>query len=141
MKKWIIPVTWSEKGVVEIEANTLADAMNKVSNAYVPTESEILDDSMEIDCYDEDTIRDIYNDGQSDDAQECEYVISVEVCQFKNIIVRAVNSSSACDAALKAVAKGTVSMSACPKRIKTSTMRMADSSDVRFYERLDESNE
>lgn len=71
MKKWEIPVTWAMMGKVKVEANTLAEAIEIAEDKYgaipIPDNGTFLDGSWEVDCYDEEYLREVYNDNQEDE--------------------------------------------------------------------------
>ena len=68
MKKWIIPVIWEMAGKIEIEANTLSEAMDRVFDGDVGLpEGDYVEDSFNLDVNDEDYIRNEWNDGQEDE--------------------------------------------------------------------------
>lgn len=74
MKTWKIPVIWTVNGIVEIEADTLGEALSEAeySDCALP-EGDYVGDSSEVDnCYDEEDIRELYNDGQEDELEEIE---------------------------------------------------------------------
>ena len=70
MKTWKIPVVWQEMGFVNIESNTLGEAIKIVNNMDVyipiPDSTYIVNGSWEVECLDEEYIRHIYNDNQED---------------------------------------------------------------------------
>ena len=71
MKTWRIPVVWQMMGVVEVVADTLEEAMKIAKdddNIPLPDNGEYLDDSWEVATNDVDSIRDIYNRNQEDEA-------------------------------------------------------------------------
>lgn len=68
MKTWKIPVVWTMAGTVEIEAETLAEAVEIAKEeASIPDDKEYLANSWEIGVEDEDLIREFYNDNQNDE--------------------------------------------------------------------------
>ena len=71
MKTWKIPVVWQEMGVVKVEANTLAEAIEIARDddgvIPIPDNGSFLDGSWEVDCDDEDYLRQFYNDNQEDE--------------------------------------------------------------------------
>ena len=71
MKTWKIPVVWQEMGVVKVEANTLAEAIEIARDDYgiipIPDNGEFVDGTWEVDCLDEDYLREWYNDNQKDE--------------------------------------------------------------------------
>lgn len=71
MKTWKIPVSWTVTAVAEIEADTLAEAINNAKynkDVPLPEENYYLEESWEVDdeCGGE-YIRNLYNNGQEDD--------------------------------------------------------------------------
>lgn len=70
MKKWIIPVAWEMSGEIEIEANTLAEAMDRVFDGDIGLpDGDYVDGSFDLWTDDEDNIRYVYNSGQTDDEE------------------------------------------------------------------------
>lgn len=71
VKTWKIPVVWSMMGVINIEANTLNEAIeiakDKDGVIPIPTDGDFLDGSWEVDCSDESYLREWYNGNQEDD--------------------------------------------------------------------------
>lgn len=71
MKSWKIPVIWQEIGIVEVEANTLEEAIEIARDddgvISIPDNGEYLEGSWEVDCEDEDYLREWYNDNQKDE--------------------------------------------------------------------------
>ena len=71
MKTWEIPVVWQEMGTVKVEANTLAEAIDIARDddwvIPIPDNGSFLDGSWEVDCDDEDYLREWYNDNQKDE--------------------------------------------------------------------------
>ena len=71
MKSWKIPVIWQEIGIVEVEANTLEEAIEIARDddgvISIPDNGEYLEGSWEVDCDDEDYLREWYNDNQKDE--------------------------------------------------------------------------
>lgn len=70
-KTWSIPVVWSMWGIVSVEAESLADALElaRGDDAGVlplPHNGEYLDDSWNVDCFDKEYIRQWFNDNQED---------------------------------------------------------------------------
>ena len=49
MKIYKVPVTWREHGYVLIEADSEAEAIRLTHDADLPSDSEYLEDSLEID--------------------------------------------------------------------------------------------
>lgn len=74
MKTWRIPVCWTMMGVVTVEVDTLNKAIEIAQDDEgiipLPDNGTFLDDSWEVDCYDEDYLRKWYNFGQKDDIKE-----------------------------------------------------------------------
>lgn len=77
MKTWIIPVEWKMCANIEVEANTLAEAMEvaRDDEGVIPipshTESDYIDGSWSL-SYEEDEasmdeVRDLFNNGQEDE--------------------------------------------------------------------------
>ena len=64
--KWRIPVTWQMQGTQEIEADRLEDAMNQACVSFNATDGEFMDGTLELDCYDVDAVRSIYNRNRPD---------------------------------------------------------------------------
>lgn len=58
-----LPVVWTVKGIVEVEAESVEDAIKNFDNAVIaiPDKSEFVDDSIELDCFDPRLIKQIYN--------------------------------------------------------------------------------
>ncbi len=71
MKTWKIPVTWEVCAFVEVEAETLAEAMeiarDDEGKIPLPTDSEYVDGSWNLSETNEDYVREWYNDNQEDD--------------------------------------------------------------------------
>ena len=83
MKTWKIPVIWQEMGVVKVEANTLAEAIELARDddaIPIPDNSDFVDGSWEVDCDDEDYLREWYNDNQEDEIQTKEQIYD-EMCR------------------------------------------------------------
>ena len=84
MKTWKIPVVWQEMGVVKVEANTLAEAIEIARDddgaIPIPDNGSFLDGSWEVDCDDEDYLREWYNDNQEDEIQTKERIYD-EICR------------------------------------------------------------
>lgn len=72
MKNWKIPVTWQVYGYVNIEANTLAEALEIARDEHgvipLPTGPEYIDRSWDLSDESEETIRACYNNNQNDDS-------------------------------------------------------------------------
>lgn len=70
MKCWHIPVTWESYGVVEVEADTLSEAMeiaaDESSDIPLPNDGDYVDGSWKLSDYDEDMVRKFYNHNQPD---------------------------------------------------------------------------
>ena len=49
MKTYKIPVVWTMMAYVEVEAESLDEAINEVMNAPLPDNGEYLEDSFEVD--------------------------------------------------------------------------------------------
>ena len=58
---WRIPVIWQMTGTLEIEAERLEDAMAHACDSFNATDGEFKDGSLELDCYDTETVRAIFN--------------------------------------------------------------------------------
>lgn len=70
MKTWRIPVSWEVCGMVEIEADTLDEAIDIAENDEtipLPTDNDYVDGSWRVDETDTEFIRCCYNDDQEDD--------------------------------------------------------------------------
>ena len=71
MKEWRIPVCWSMMGVVNVEANTLEEAIeiakDEAGDIPIPDDGYYLDGSWEVDCFDVEYLRKYYNDNQKDE--------------------------------------------------------------------------
>ncbi len=83
MKTWKIPVIWQEMGVVKVEANTLEEAIEIARDddaIPIPDNSDFVDGSWEVDCDDEDYLREWYNDNQEDEIQTKEQIYD-EMCR------------------------------------------------------------
>ena len=67
---WKIPVVWEMKGFLYVPRPTLAEAMeavhNDVENFPLPPDGSFLDGSFDLDCYDEDYIRQCFNNCKPD---------------------------------------------------------------------------
>lgn len=77
MKTWKIPVYWGMIGIVNVEANTLNEAIKIAQDdegiIQIPDNGTFLDGSWEVDCYDEDYLRKWYNFGQKDDIEYTDF--------------------------------------------------------------------
>lgn len=78
---WKIPVCWSMMATIEVEAATLAEAIEiaKDDNGEIPLPDGVFQDgSWEVDCSDKDYIRQWYNNDQADldlsEAEDGEYI-------------------------------------------------------------------
>lgn len=79
---WKIPVCWSMMATIEVEAATLAEAIEiaKDNNGEIPLPDDgvFQDGTWEVDCSDKDYIRQWYNDDQADldlsEAEDGEYI-------------------------------------------------------------------
>lgn len=49
MKNYKIPVVWQSWGIVEVEANSLEEAMDKAREGSLPRNGAYIDDSIEVD--------------------------------------------------------------------------------------------
>lgn len=70
MATWRIPIVWQNWGFVDVEANTLKEAMEiaRDDDGVIPLpEGDYVDNSWELDCDDEDYIRECYNYNQQDE--------------------------------------------------------------------------
>ena len=67
---WKIPVVWEMKGFLYVSRPTLEEAMDAVHNDVedfpLPEYGAYLDGSFDLDCYDEDYIRECFNSGMAD---------------------------------------------------------------------------
>lgn len=70
-KKWKVPVYWELKSVMEVEADTLEEAIDilQCGDDPLPTDGEYVDGSWEADD-DVEFVRECYNNGQEDDNNE-----------------------------------------------------------------------
>ena len=70
MKNWKIPVSWTMTGTVNIEANTLEEAIEIAEDDEdvipIPENGSYLEGSWEVDCTDVDYLRKYYNGNQKD---------------------------------------------------------------------------
>lgn len=73
MKTWKIPVFWTMMGTVKVEANTLAEAIEIAKDddgvIPIPDDGTFLDGSWEVDCFDENYLREWYNGNQIDEEE------------------------------------------------------------------------
>lgn len=71
MKTWKIPVAWTMMGTVNVDANTLDEAIEIAKNDAgvipIPDNGTFLDGSWEVDCSDSAYIREWYNDNEQDE--------------------------------------------------------------------------
>ena len=74
MKTWKIPICWTMMGTVNVEANTLAEAIEIAKDDAgvipIPDDGTFMDGSWEVDCFDEDYLRKWYNGNQKDNIKE-----------------------------------------------------------------------
>ena len=72
MKTWIIPVAWSETSTIEVEANTLAEAIDISKNPFVtvPKNGIYVSDSIKVLYDDIEFVREVYNWNQQDEKPE-----------------------------------------------------------------------
>ena len=75
MKNWIIPVSWEVYSTIEVEANTLEEAIKiaKDDEGIIPCpiENNYVDDSWRVDdAEDIDFLRECYNNNQKDEEGE-----------------------------------------------------------------------
>lgn len=72
MAKWNVPVYWQMKSVIEVEADTLEDAIYKAQtdDNPLPADGEYLDGSWEAGDEDVEFVRECYNNGQEDNDNE-----------------------------------------------------------------------
>ena len=73
MKTWNITVCWTMMGVIKVEANTLAEAVETAKDddgvIPIPDDGIFLDGSWEVDCFDENYLREFYNENQIDEEE------------------------------------------------------------------------
>ena len=71
MKTWTIPVTWEMFGMVQVEANTLEEAMqiarDEAGEIPLPAEAHYVDGSWQLSSEDREEIRCCYNSNQADE--------------------------------------------------------------------------
>lgn len=72
MKTWKIPVCWTMMGTVEVDANTLDEAIeiakDDVGIIPIPDDGTFMDGTWEVDCTDISYLREWYNGNQMDDS-------------------------------------------------------------------------
>ena len=72
MKTWKIPVCWTMMGTVNVEADTLEEAIEIARDDEgiipIPYNGSFLDGSWEVDCTDVDYLRKYYNGNQMDNS-------------------------------------------------------------------------
>lgn len=75
VKTWKIPVVWTMMGMITVEANTLKEAINIAQDEDgvipLPDNGDFLDGSWQVDCFDENYLREWYNNNQEDDKEQC----------------------------------------------------------------------
>lgn len=71
MKKWRIPVSWEMCGIVEIEANTLEEALEMAwdDSVDIPNNGSYIDASWRVDDEDPEYVRSCFNDDQEDEEE------------------------------------------------------------------------
>lgn len=71
MKTWRVPVYWTMKSVMEVEADTLEDAIYKAQtdNGPLPTDGEYLDGSWDAGDEDVELVRECYNNNEPDEEE------------------------------------------------------------------------
>lgn len=71
MKIWRIPVSWSVSSVIDIEADTLAEAIEIAKDEAgiipLPDESSYVDGSWGLSMDEKEEVRTLYNQNQTDD--------------------------------------------------------------------------
>lgn len=71
MKSWDVPVQWTVEGIVTVEANTLAEAIEIARDDAgvipVPDDPDFVDNSWRVACEDVGWLRRWYNDNQKDE--------------------------------------------------------------------------
>jgi hypothetical protein len=75
MKNWIIPVSWEVCSTIEVEANTLEEAIKIATDEDgeipCPTDTDYVDASWRVDdAEDIDFLRECYNNNQKDEEGE-----------------------------------------------------------------------
>ena len=72
MKSWKIPVTWEVCATINVEADTLHEAMeiarDDAGEIPLPTDTDYVNGSWALSETDEDFVRSCYNDEQSDES-------------------------------------------------------------------------
>ena len=70
MKTWKIPVCWAMMGTVNVEADTLEEAIEIARDDKgvipIPDNGDFIDGSWDVDCVDVDYLREWYNGNQKD---------------------------------------------------------------------------
>lgn len=73
MKTWRIPVSWVASALIDVQANSLSEAMHIAEDSEgklpLPNDSEYVDGSWEVSMEDIETLRSVYNNNQSDEEQ------------------------------------------------------------------------
>lgn len=73
MKTWKIPVCWTMMGTVKVEANTLAEAIEIAKDddgvIPIPDDGTFLNGSWEVGYFDENYLREFYNENQIDEEE------------------------------------------------------------------------
>ena len=74
MKTWKIPVCWTMMGTVNVDANTLDEAIEIAKDDAgiipIPDDGTFMDGTWEVDCTDINYLRKWYNWNQMDDSDE-----------------------------------------------------------------------
>lgn len=74
MKTWKIPVYWEVCSVIDVEADTLSEAIEIAKDDEgiipLPTDPDYIDGSWSVSELDEDVLRECYNDNQEDEIVE-----------------------------------------------------------------------
>lgn len=72
MKTWKIPVCWTMMGTVDVDANTLDEAIEIAKDdagiIQIPDDGTFMDGTWEVDCTDISYLREWYNGNQMDDS-------------------------------------------------------------------------
>ena len=72
MKTWKIPVCWTMMGTVNVDANTLDEAIEIAKDdagiILIPDDGTFMDGTWEVDCTDISYLREWYNGNQMDDS-------------------------------------------------------------------------